>query len=208
MSDPFFSTVDAASLLGEVSHLVPGLLGKQDVICLDSSGDEDEKADLNRPALAIRDGDKFTTVVGNSISHVYLKSSHPKCVYHIAVDVIELSSGDEDALQISSESADEDSVGGSEESSGAHINDALNLPDAQGQVLININHPAEENDIYLAPQLARAVKPHQVCKTLCLYFFHLFYVFFPFCVIFYWRVFVSFLLSFIPCLPLKSQPHF
>ncbi|XP_075893334.1 helicase ARIP4 [Nelusetta ayraudi] len=124
--------VDAASLLGEVSHLVPGLLGKQDVICLDSSGDEDEKADFNRPALAIRD------------------------------DVIELSSGDEDALQISSESADEDSVGGSEESSGAHINDALNLPDAQGRVLININHPAEENDIYLAPQLARAVKPHQI----------------------------------------------
>lgn len=84
-------------------------------------------------------------------------------VFHVAADVIELSSGDEDTLQISSESADEDSVGGSEESSGAHINDALNLPDAQGRVLININHPAEESDIYLAPQLARAVKPHQVC---------------------------------------------
>lgn len=97
-----------------------------------------------------------------------MKSSHPECVYHIAADVIELSSGDEDALQISSESADEDSVGGSEESSGAHINDALNLPDAQGRVLININHPAEENDIYLAPQLARAVKPHQV-RFLSLY---------------------------------------
>lgn len=155
--------MDAASLLGEVSHLVPGLLGKQDVICLDSSGDEDEKADLNRPALAIRDGEKCTAVVGNSSSLVNLKSSHPESVYHTAADVIELSSGDEDALQISSESADEDSVGGSEESSGAHINDALNLPDAQGRVLININHPAEENDIYLAPQLARAVKPHQVC---------------------------------------------
>lgn len=79
-------------------------------------------------------------------------------------DVIELSSGDEDALQISSESADEDAEGttSSEESSGAHINDALNLPDAQGRVLVNINHPAEEKDIYLAPQLARAVKPHQV----------------------------------------------
>lgn len=79
-------------------------------------------------------------------------------------DVIELSSGDEDALQISSESADEDSgsTTGTEESSGAHINDALNLPDAQGRVLVNINHPAEEKDIYLAPQLARAVKPHQV----------------------------------------------
>uniref|UniRef100_A0A8D3BHA4 Helicase ARIP4-like n=1 Tax=Scophthalmus maximus TaxID=52904 RepID=A0A8D3BHA4_SCOMX len=117
-----------------VSHLVPALLSKQDVICLDSSGDEDEKMEPQFPALAIRD------------------------------DIIELSSGDEDALQISSESADEDADGtvSSEESSGAHINDTLNMPDAQGQVLVNINHPAEENDIYLAPQLARAVKPHQV----------------------------------------------
>uniref|UniRef100_A0A3B4Z7V8 RAD54 like 2 n=1 Tax=Seriola lalandi dorsalis TaxID=1841481 RepID=A0A3B4Z7V8_SERLL len=115
-----------------VSHLVPALLSKQDVICLDSSGDEDEKVD------------------------VYFTTDDP--------DIIELSSGDEDALQISSESADEDADGttGSEESSGAHINDAMNLPDAQGQVLVNINHPAEEKDIYLAPQLARAVKPHQI----------------------------------------------
>lgn len=91
-------------------------------------------------------------------------SSHSVCFSSDDADVIELSSGDEDALQISSESADEDADGatGSEESSGAHINDALNLPDAQGQVLVNINHPAEEKDLYLAPQLARAVKPHQV----------------------------------------------
>lgn len=39
----------------------------------------------------------------------------------------------------------------------------MNLPDAQGRVLVNINHPADEKDLYLAPQLARAVKPHQVC---------------------------------------------
>uniref|UniRef100_A0A8C9ZPG2 RAD54 like 2 n=1 Tax=Sander lucioperca TaxID=283035 RepID=A0A8C9ZPG2_SANLU len=107
---------------------------KQDVICLDSSGDEDEKVDPKLPSLAIRD------------------------------DIIELSSGDEDALQISSESAEEDADGtaASEESSGAHINDAMNLPDAQGRVLVNIGHPAEEKDIYLAPQLAKAVKPHQI----------------------------------------------
>ncbi|XP_061899142.1 helicase ARIP4-like isoform X2 [Entelurus aequoreus] len=129
------SQLDPASILEAVSQLVPDLLGKDDVICLDSSGDEDENMESNLPDLdAIQD------------------------------DVIELSSGDENALQISSESGDEDegSTGGTEESSGAHINDALNLPDAQGRVLVNINHPAEEKDIYLAPQLARAVKPHQV----------------------------------------------
>ncbi|XP_031705575.1 helicase ARIP4 [Anarrhichthys ocellatus] len=131
---PDSQLVDAASILGEVSQLVPALLIKQDVICLDSSGDEDEIVDPKLPELAIRD------------------------------DIIELSSGDEDALQISSESADEDadSTAASEESSGAHINDAMNLPDAQGRVLVNISHPAEEKDLYLAPQLAKAVKPHQI----------------------------------------------
>lgn len=48
--------MDTASILGEVSHLVPGLLSKQDVICLDSSGDEDEKVESKLPVLAIRDG--------------------------------------------------------------------------------------------------------------------------------------------------------
>ncbi|XP_029906513.1 helicase ARIP4 isoform X2 [Myripristis murdjan] len=125
---------ETASRLGEVSQLVPASLIKHDVICLDSSGEEEEKEEPKLPALAIKD------------------------------DVIELSSGDEDALQISSESADEETegTGGTEESSGAHINDTLNQPDAQGRVLVNINHPAEEEDLYLAPQLARAVKPHQV----------------------------------------------
>lgn len=51
-----FPTVDTASILGEVSHLVPALLSKQDVICLDSSGDEDEKVEPKLPPLAIRDG--------------------------------------------------------------------------------------------------------------------------------------------------------
>ncbi|XP_015246071.1 PREDICTED: helicase ARIP4-like [Cyprinodon variegatus] len=132
LADP--QLVETAALLAEVSQLVPALQGKQDVICLDSSGEEDEKTEINLPALAIGD------------------------------DIIELSSGEEDTMHISSESADEDgeAARGSEESSGAHINDALNLPDAQGRVLVNINHPPEEKDIYLAPQLARAVKPHQV----------------------------------------------
>lgn len=56
---PIFPTVDTASLLGEVSHLVPDLLSKQDVICLDSSGDEDEKVDSKVPTLGLRDGKNF-----------------------------------------------------------------------------------------------------------------------------------------------------
>ena len=44
----------------------------------------------------------------------------------------------------------------------AHADDALNQPDARGRVLVNVDHPRAEDDAYLAPQLARAVKPHQV----------------------------------------------
>ncbi|CAL9702833.1 unnamed protein product [Knipowitschia caucasica] len=48
------------------------------------------------------------------------------------------------------------------EPSGSHVNDALNRPDAQGRVLVNTNHPDSDPDIYLAPQLAKAVKAHQI----------------------------------------------
>uniref|UniRef100_A0A3B4EL75 RAD54 like 2 n=1 Tax=Pygocentrus nattereri TaxID=42514 RepID=A0A3B4EL75_PYGNA len=74
-----------------------------------------------------------------------------------------LSSGDEDTLPISSDDDDARSgTPGTEESSGSHVDDTQNQPDPQGRVLVNINHPAEEDDLFLAPQLARAVKPHQI----------------------------------------------
>uniref|UniRef100_A0A8C7SXH5 Helicase ARIP4 n=1 Tax=Oncorhynchus mykiss TaxID=8022 RepID=A0A8C7SXH5_ONCMY len=79
-----------------------------------------------------------------------------------------LSSGEDDALQISSESTNEEEER-SEEASGAHVNDAVNQPDALGRVLVNLNHPAEEVDLFLSPQLARAVKPHQIGGVRFLY---------------------------------------
>ena len=45
---------------------------------------------------------------------------------------------------------------------GLHVNDAYNIPDEQGRVLINIGHPENDEDIFLAPQIARVIKPHQV----------------------------------------------
>ncbi|KAM8862617.1 helicase ARIP4-like isoform 1-T6 [Spinachia spinachia] len=71
-------------------------------------------------------------------------------------DVVDLCSGEDDTLV---------SVGGEEEESGpsgVHGDDALNLPDPQGRVLVNLGHPTAEKDIFLLPQLARAVKPHQI----------------------------------------------
>ena len=36
------------------------------------------------------------------------------------------------------------------------------LPSPDGRVLVNAGHASSEEDVYLAPQIARAVKPHQV----------------------------------------------
>ncbi|XP_062842889.1 helicase ARIP4 [Trichomycterus rosablanca] len=105
---------------------------KGEIICLDSSGDE-----------------------GESREPVTLPKPEPRD------DVIELSSGDEGSFHMTED--DERSCSpGTEESSGSHINDVLNQPDALGRVLVNINHPAEEEDLFLGPQLARAVKSHQI----------------------------------------------
>uniref|UniRef100_A0A7N8XEZ4 Helicase ARIP4-like n=1 Tax=Mastacembelus armatus TaxID=205130 RepID=A0A7N8XEZ4_9TELE len=91
----------------------------------------------------------------SSISEDECKSSVPS-----AINVIDLSSGEDDAIvHISSESANEEEES---EPSSVHTTDALNQPDSQGRVLVNLNHPAAEEDIFLSPQLARAVKPHQI----------------------------------------------
>lgn len=77
-------------------------------------------------------------------------------------EVIELSSGEEDALHIVDSSASVSEDDEEEEKGGTHVNDVLNQRDALGRVLVNLNHPPEEENVFLAPQLARAVKPHQV----------------------------------------------
>lgn len=46
--------------------------------------------------------------------------------------------------------------------SGAHTNDCFNQPDEEGRVLVNVGHPPEDPDIFLAPQIAKVIKPHQV----------------------------------------------
>ncbi|XP_053233448.1 helicase ARIP4 isoform X1 [Podarcis raffonei] len=127
-----FLPEEIALRTAEVAQLSPQVLS-EDVICLDSTSSGSEDDSKGR-------------------------------LHSIKDEVIELSSGEDESLQIvdSSDSGNEGDEDASEESSGAHVNDALNQLDASGQVIVNINHPPNEEDIYLAPQLARAVKPHQI----------------------------------------------
>lgn len=87
-------------------------------------------------------------------------------IHFLRADVIDLSSGEDDHIVHSSSGKKEEEEGEESEPSGAHTNDALNQPDAQDRVLVNLNHPAEEEDIFLSPQLAQAVKPHQVSSLI------------------------------------------
>ena len=45
---------------------------------------------------------------------------------------------------------------------GIHMNDDLNVPDMNGQVLVNVSHPSEDTDIYLTPYIAKNIKSHQI----------------------------------------------
>jgi len=69
---------------------------------------------------------------------------------------------DNDVVMVQSDHEDEDDGEEDINNSGSHINDEMNQPDAEGRVLVNIGHPPDDPDIYLLPQIARVVKPHQV----------------------------------------------
>ncbi|XP_039295723.1 LOW QUALITY PROTEIN: uncharacterized protein LOC111049654 [Nilaparvata lugens] len=82
------------------------------------------------------------------------------------VTISSSSSSDEDDCILISEEEDGDEEGPEEEedptNSGMHTNDTYNVPDDQGRVLINVGHPDDEPDVFLAPQIARIIKPHQI----------------------------------------------
>lgn len=72
------------------------------------------------------------------------------------------SSSDDDCIILSDDEEPEEEPEEDTQNSGLHVNDAYNTPDEQGRVVINIGHPEGDSDIFLAPQIARVIKPHQV----------------------------------------------
>lgn len=71
-------------------------------------------------------------------------------------------SSDDDCILLSDEEELPEDGDDDPQNSGLHVNDAYNVPDDQGRVVINIGHPEGEEDIFLAPQIARIIKPHQI----------------------------------------------
>ncbi|XP_067628188.1 helicase ARIP4 isoform X2 [Eurosta solidaginis] len=81
------------------------------------------------------------------------------------VVTIEDSSSEDDCIMLSDDEEDledEEEVEDDPNNSGLHVKDAYNVPDEHGRVLVNIGHPEGEDDIFVAPQIARTIKPHQI----------------------------------------------
>ncbi|XP_066996034.2 uncharacterized protein [Anabrus simplex] len=86
------------------------------------------------------------------------------------VVTISSSSDDDDCILLSEPSSgDEADPVDDPTNSGMHTNDLYNVPDEHGRVLVNVGHPPEEEDIFLAPQIARVIKPHQIGGVRFLY---------------------------------------
>ncbi|XP_014250667.1 uncharacterized protein LOC106667310 isoform X2 [Cimex lectularius] len=71
-------------------------------------------------------------------------------------------SDDDDCIVLSDPSDDEEEADVDPTNSGMHTNDLFNTPDEQGRVLINVGKQEGEPEIFLAPQIARIIKPHQI----------------------------------------------
>uniref|UniRef100_A0A1Q3G2F5 Putative dna repair protein snf2 family n=1 Tax=Culex tarsalis TaxID=7177 RepID=A0A1Q3G2F5_CULTA len=73
------------------------------------------------------------------------------------------SSSDDDCIVLSDDDEEpEDDSDDDPQNSGLHVNDTYNVPDDKGRVVINVGHAEGEEDIFLAPQIARIIKPHQI----------------------------------------------
>ena len=81
-----------------------------------------------------------------------------------------VTSEDSDECRIMSDTLDDEEEEEEDpNNSGMHVNDALNIRHSDGSVLVNVNHTKNDPDIFLAPQLAAAIKPHQIGGVRFLY---------------------------------------
>ena len=79
-----------------------------------------------------------------------------------------VTSEDSDECRIMSDNLDDEEEE-DPNNSGMHVNDALNIRHSDGSVLVNVSHTKNDPDIFLAPQLAAAIKPHQIGGVRFLY---------------------------------------
>ncbi|PRD31149.1 UNVERIFIED_CONTAM: rad54l2 [Trichonephila clavipes] len=123
----------------------PLIKGENDVVLVES--DEDKKAKLQ------------SIIPTPSEENIINISSSSSCNES---DTDDSDKKDDDIMVLSDEGETGESTAEDPNNSGAHTNDCFNLPDEEGRVLVNVGHPPEDPDIFLAPQIAKVIKPHQI----------------------------------------------
>lgn len=71
------------------------------------------------------------------------------------------SSSDDDCIILSDDEEPEEEED-DPHNSGLHVKDVYNCPNSDGKVVVNIGHPESEPDIFVAPQIEKIIKPHQI----------------------------------------------
>jgi len=131
-----------------------------------------EKKDSEPHIIVIDSDDEGDT--GSHCSTVnYCQCDSQKSTENLNGDLIEIISSDSEVEVDDSDDDDDDDDRSSGlnhcqpndidyDNSGLHADDSANQVDQQGRVLVNVNHPLDEEDIFLAPQIAKVIKSHQV----------------------------------------------
>lgn len=97
----------------------------------------------------IPDSDSDDVIIQPDISHDKSKAV-----------MVDSSSDSDDCIILSDE--EEEEAEEDDDNSGEHTNDLYNKKDAEGRVIVNVGHGEKESNVYVAPQIARIIKPHQI----------------------------------------------
>lgn len=97
----------------------------------------------------IPDSDSDDVIIQPDISHDKSKAV-----------MVDSSSDSDDCIILSDE--EEEEAEEDDDNSGEHTNDLYNKKDAEGRVIVNVGHGEKEANVYVAPQIARIIKPHQI----------------------------------------------
>ncbi|CAB3380045.1 Hypothetical predicted protein [Cloeon dipterum] len=97
----------------------------------------------------------------NAVKHASATAAQ-KDPESIKPEEVTISSSDDDCMIVADSDVEEE-VDDDPTNSGSHTNDKFNIPDEQGQVLINVHEFSKgEPGVFLAPQIARVIQPHQI----------------------------------------------
>lgn len=137
---------------------VLSLLGEQN----DNNDDYDDNDDANNTlgleeAETSRNDDKKNCATENILS---VNNSPGR--EELESKFVIIDSDSDDCIILSDDDEQDIDTDEDESNSGEHTNDSFNKAESDGGVIINIGHKGNESKIYIAPQIARVIKPHQI----------------------------------------------